>query len=271
MFLEAIPKLKKYTTGNFFLIAGSCVLESEDISLEIIETLTPICAALEIPFIFKASYKKANRTSIQSFTGIGDKAALSLLKKIGTEQQIPVLTDIHESDEAAMVAKYVDIIQIPAFLCRQTDLLVAAGKTNKPVNIKKGQFMSAASMKFSVEKIRSTGNMNVLLTERGSMHGMEDLIVDYRGIPVMKSFGVPVVMDVTHALQKPNQTSGVTGGTPEFAEIIAKAAIATGVDGLFIETHPKPARALSDGSTSIPLKKMKTMLEKLVRIRQALG
>lgn len=268
--IELIPKIKNTESGNFVLICGPCVVENEDICFEIGETMQRISSNLEIPYIFKASYKKANRTSVNSFKGIGDKEGLDILKKIGKELQVPILTDVHEVHEVNMASKSVDILQIPAYLCRQTELLIAAAKTGKFVNVKKGQFMSANSIGFSLEKVRSTGNMNVMVTERGSMFGMEDLIVDFRGIPIMKSFGAPVIFDVTHALQKPNQSSGVTGGTPEFAETMAKAAIAAGVDGLFFETHPKPSKALSDGSSSIPLKKMQSLLEKLVRLRRAL-
>ncbi|MBK9353974.1 MAG: 3-deoxy-8-phosphooctulonate synthase [Bacteroidetes bacterium] len=268
--LNLIPKIKNTDSGNFLLICGPCVVENEDICLEIGETMQNICNNLEIPFVFKASYKKANRTSINSFKGLGDKHGLDILKKIGKELQLPIITDVHEVQEVNLAAKSVDILQIPAYLCRQTELLIAAGQTGKFVNVKKGQFMSANSIGFSLEKIRSTGNMNVMVTERGSMFGMEDLVVDFRGIPIMKSFGAPVIFDVTHSLQKPNQSTGITGGTPEFAETMAKAAVAAGVDGLFIETHPKPSKALSDGTTSIPLKKMQGLLEKLVRLRKAL-
>lgn len=268
--INLIPKIKNTDSGNFFLVCGPCVVESEDICMEIAETVQKICNNLEIPFVFKASYKKANRTSISSFKGVGDKEALAILKIIGKELNVPVLTDVHEVGEVAMAAKVVDILQIPAYLCRQTELLVAVGQTGKFVNIKKGQFMSPSSIGFSIEKVRSTGNMQVMVTERGSMFGMEDLVVDFRGIPIMKSFGAPVIFDVTHSLQKPNQSSGITGGTPEFAETMAKAAVAAGVDGLFIETHPRPSKALSDGSTAIPLRKMQGILEKLVRLRKAL-
>jgi 2-dehydro-3-deoxyphosphooctonate aldolase (KDO 8-P synthase) len=268
--LNLIPKIKNTHSGNFILICGPCVVENEDICIEIGETMQNICNNLEIPFVFKASYKKANRTSINSFKGLGDRQGLEILKKIGKELQVPILTDVHEVHEVNLAAKSVDILQIPAYLCRQTELLIAAGQTGKFVNVKKGQFMSANSIGFSLEKIRSTGNMSVMVTERGSMFGMEDLVVDFRGIPIMKSFGAPVIFDVTHSLQKPNQSTGITGGTPEFAETMAKAAVASGVDGLFIETHPKPSKALSDGTTSIPLKKMQGLLEKLVRLRKAL-
>jgi 2-dehydro-3-deoxyphosphooctonate aldolase (KDO 8-P synthase) len=237
---------------------------------ETAETLIEICNELEIPLIFKSSYTKANRSSINSFTGIGDEKALQLLAEIKEKHQVPLVTDIHSEAEADMAAPYVDVLQIPAFLCRQTTLLVAAAKTNKIVNIKKGQFLSPEAMEFAVNKVVSAGNSKVMLTERGTTFGYQDLIVDYRGIPIMKSFGKPVIMDCTHALQQPNQPSGVTGGRPELIETIAKCAIAAGVDGLFIETHPNPARALSDGANMLPLHELKPLLQKLVRIRQAI-
>lgn len=269
MTLKNIPQLK-YTEGNnFFLMAGPCAIEGEEIALRIAERVVKITDKLQIPYIFKGSYRKANRSRIDSFTGIGDEKALRILQRVSREFGVPTVTDIHESDEAAMAAEYVDVLQIPAFLCRQTDLLAAAAKTGKTVNIKKGQFLSAASMKFAVDKVVDSGNNNVILTDRGNTFGYQDLIVDYRGIPEMKSFGIPVVMDCTHSLQQPNQTSGVTGGKPELIETIAKAAIAVGADGLFIETHPEPQNAKSDGANMLHLDYLEDLLAKLIRLRQA--
>ena len=255
---------------NFFLIAGPCVVESEAISLEIATKVKQACDQNGITFIFKASYRKANRSKVSSFTGIGNTEALEIIKGIGKAMDVLTLTDIHTAEEAFLAAEYVDILQIPAFLCRQTDLLIAAAQTGKIVNIKKGQFMSASSMQYAVEKVRDAGNMQVMLTERGSMFGYNDLVVDYRNIPIMKSFGVPVVLDVTHSLQQPNQSGGVTGGLPEMIETIAKAGIATGVDGLFIETHPEPLKALSDGANMLHLDKLPALLEKLVKIKKSI-
>jgi len=261
---------QQYNESNFFLIAGPCVVESEEIVMEIAEKVSATCRKLEIPYIFKASYRKANRTSADSFTGIGDEKALALIKKVGEKFSLPTTTDIHTAEEAAMAAKYVDILQIPAFLCRQTDLLVAAAKTGKIVNVKKGQFVSGPSMKFAVEKIKNAGNNKAGLIERGNTFGYQDLVVDYRNITWMKEINVPVIMDCTHALQQPNQTAGVTGGNPELIETIAKAAIATGADGLFIETHPNPAVAKSDGANMLKLDLLENLLEKLVRLRKAI-
>ena len=265
----SLDKLKHTDSGNFFLMAGPCAIEGEDIALRIAERIINISDKLEIPFIFKGSYRKANRSKGGSFTGIGDEKALKILEKIGKTFNVPTVTDIHESAEAAMAAAYVDVLQIPAFLCRQTDLLIAAAKTGKVVNVKKGQFLSAGSMKFVVEKIIESGNQKVILTDRGNTFGYQDLIVDYRGLPEMQSFGVPVVMDCTHSLQQPNQSSGVTGGKPELIETIAKAAIAVGADGLFIETHPDPANAKSDGANMLQLDLLEQLLVKLIRIRKA--
>jgi 2-dehydro-3-deoxyphosphooctonate aldolase (KDO 8-P synthase) len=262
---------QKYNDNNFFLIAGPCVVESEEIVMGIAEKVAGICAKLEIPYIFKASYRKANRTSTNSFTGIGDRNALELIKKVGERFSIPTTTDIHTAEEAAMAAEYVDVLQIPAFLCRQTDLLIAAAKTGKIVNVKKGQFLNGPSMKFAVEKINAAGNNKVGLIERGNSFGYTDLVVDYRNITWMKEIGVPVIMDCTHSLQQPNQAGGVTGGNPELIETIAKAAIATGADGLFIETHPNPAVAKSDGANMLRLDLLENLLEKLVRIRTAIN
>ena len=253
--------------GRFFLMAGPCVVEDENSPLHIAETLVKMTSRLGIPFIFKASYRKANRSRLDSFTGIGDEKALNVLAKVKETFGVPVVTDIHSVDEAAMAAEVADILQIPAFLCRQTDLLVAAAKTGKVVNIKKGQFLSGESMGFAVDKVRLSGNNQVMLTERGSMFGYQDLVVDFRNIPIMQGFGVPVVLDVTHSLQQPNQTSGVTGGKPEMIGMMAKAGVAIGVDGIFMETHPDPAHALSDGANMLPLDKAESLLEELIRIR----
>lgn len=265
-----IPKLKNTQSNNFFLMAGPCAIEGEEIALRIVEKIVRITDKLAIPYIFKGSYKKANRSRIDSFTGIGDEKALKILEKIGREFDIPTVTDIHESVEAEMAAAFVDVLQIPAFLCRQTDLLVAAAKTGKVVNVKKGQFLSAASMKFAVDKVIESGNNNVILTDRGNTFGYQDLIVDFRGIPEMRSFNVPVVMDCTHSLQQPNQVSGVTGGKPALIETIAKAAIAVGADGLFIETHPDPKNAKSDGANMLHLDLLEDLLVKLIRVREAI-
>jgi len=262
---------QEYDENNFFLIAGPCVVESEEIVMEVAGKVSVICRNLGIPYVFKASYRKANRTSAASFTGIGDEEALQLVQKVGKKYKLPVTSDIHAHEEAAIAAKYIDILQIPAFLCRQTDLLVAAAETGKIVNVKKGQFLSGASMKFAVEKIRQAGNNKVILTERGNTFGYQDLVVDYRNIPWMKVHGTPVVMDCTHSLQQPNQTSGVTGGNPELIGTIAKAAIATGADGLFIETHPDPATAKSDGANMLKLDLLEPLLQQLVALRKVVS
>ncbi|SDM31566.1 2-dehydro-3-deoxyphosphooctonate aldolase (KDO 8-P synthase) [Daejeonella rubra] len=269
--INNIPQIKHTQSGNFFLMAGPCVIESEEIALRIAERIVGITDKLEIPLIFKGSYRKANRSRLDSFTGIGDEKALKILNKVSREFGVPTVTDIHESHEAALAAEYVDVLQIPAFLCRQTDLLIAAALTGKAVNVKKGQFLSAGSMKFAVEKIQDSGNPNVILTDRGNTFGYQDIIVDYRGIPEMRSFGVPVVMDCTHSLQQPNQSSGVTGGKPALIETIAKAAIAVGADGLFIETHPDPANAKSDGANMLHLDLLEDLMVKLIRIRKAIS
>jgi 2-dehydro-3-deoxyphosphooctonate aldolase (KDO 8-P synthase) len=261
---------QQYSKNNFFLIAGPCITESEELVMEIAEKVSAICKRLEIPYIFKASYRKANRTSANSFTGIGDEASLKIIQKVGQTFSIPTTTDIHAHEEAAMAAAYVDVLQIPAFLCRQTDLLIAAAKTDKIINVKKGQFLSGPSMKFAVDKIKQASNDKVWLTDRGNTFGYQDLIVDYRNITWMKEIGVPVIMDCTHSLQQPNQTSGVTGGNPSLIETIAKAAVATGADGLFIETHPNPAEAKSDGANMLRLDLLEPLLEKLVRVRQSI-
>ena len=257
------------STNNFFLLAGPCVIEGEDMAMRIAEHVVKVTERLKIPYVFKGSYRKANRSRLDSFTGIGDEKALKVLAKVRDTFDVPVVTDIHTADEAEMAAHYVDVLQIPAFLCRQTDLLVAAARTGKVVNIKKGQFLSAGAMRFAAEKVVEAGNPNVMLTERGTTFGYQDLIVDYRGIPEMKSFGFPVVLDVTHSLQQPNQTSGVTGGMPQLIETVAKAGIAVGADGIFSETHEDPTVAKSDGANMLRLDLLEGLLEKLVRIREA--
>ena len=268
-FLKDLFAGQSYDESNFFLIAGPCVIEDEALLNTVASRVSSICRDLGIPYVFKASYRKANRTSSTSFTGIGDENGLSLLKKTGEKFSLPTTTDIHAADEAAMAADYADILQIPAFLCRQSDLLQAAGETGKVINIKKGQFISGEAMKFAVEKVRKTGNNKIILTERGTTFGYQDLVVDYRNIPLMQAHGVPVVMDCTHALQQPNQTSGVTGGNPQMIGTIAKAAVAAGVNGLFIETHPEPAKALSDGANMLQLDLLEDLLKQLIRIRKA--
>ena len=270
-FLKTLFQEQTYHQHSFFLMAGPCVVESEKGALEIASTISEICQKLQIPYVFKASYRKANRTSASSFTGIGDLKALEILQQIRAVYKVPVVTDIHTADEAKLAAPYVDILQIPAFLCRQTDLLMAAAETGKIVNIKKGQFLSGAAMRFAVEKITGTGNEKVLLTERGTTFGYQDLVVDFRNIPWMQEIGVPVVMDVTHALQQPNQTSGITGGNPQLIGTLAKAAIATGAEGLFIETHPDPSLAKSDGANMLPLNQLQSLLEQLIKIRKAIS
>lgn len=267
--MQTIFSTQQYPTNNFFLIAGPCITEGEAVVMEIAEQVVTLCHKLQIPYIFKASYRKANRTSASSFTGIGDELALKLIQKVGCTFGIPTTTDIHANEEAALAAAYVDVLQIPAFLCRQTDLLIAAANTGKIVNVKKGQFLSGPSMKFVVDKLVQAGNNKVWLTDRGNMFGYTDLVVDYRNITWMKEIGVPVIMDCTHSLQQPNQTTGITGGNPALIETIAKAAIATGADGLFIETHPRPHEAKSDGANMLALPLLQPLLEKLVRLRQA--
>lgn len=264
--------IKQFTNRpNFFLMAGPCVIEGEEMAMRIAGKIAEITARLQIPYIFKGSYRKANRSRIDSFTGIGDEKALKILRKVGETFQIPTVTDIHEAHEAAMAAPYADVLQIPAFLCRQTDLLIAAARTGKIVNIKKGQFLSPEAMRFTAQKVVDAGNPNVMLTERGTTFGYGDLVVDYRSIPRMQALGYPVVMDATHSLQQPNQASGVTGGQPALIETIAKAAIAVGADGLFIETHPTPSEAKSDGANMLPLNLLEDLLTKLIRIRQAIN
>jgi 2-dehydro-3-deoxyphosphooctonate aldolase (KDO 8-P synthase) len=268
-FVTGLFKQQQYNEKSFFLIAGPCVVESEELIMEVAEKVSAICKNLGVPYIFKASYRKANRTSANSFTGIGDETALQLVKKVGDTYKLPTTSDIHAHDEAAPAAKYIDVLQIPAFLCRQTDLLVAAAETGKIVNVKKGQFVSGEAMKFAVDKIQKAGNNKVMLTERGNTFGYQDLVVDYRNIPIMRAHNVPVIMDCTHSLQQPNQASGVTGGNPQLIGTIAKAAIAAGADGLFIETHPNPACALSDGANMLKLDLLEELLVALVKIRKA--
>lgn len=264
-----IPQLRHTDAGHFFLIAGPCAVEGEEVVMRTAEQLTALTDRLRIPFIFKSSYRKANRSRLDSFTGIGDEKALRILQKVSQTFGIPVTTDIHADEEAAMAAEYVEVLQIPAFLCRQTSLLVAAAQTGKVVSVKKGQFLSPEAMRFAVDKVTQSGNPRVILIERGVTFGYQDLVVDFRGIPVMQAFDVPVVLDCTHSLQQPNQSSGVTGGQPALIETIARAGVAVGVDGLFIETHPNPAEAKSDGANMLPLEGMEALLQRLLRIRQA--
>ena len=268
--IQNIPYIKNVNKNNFFLLAGPCVVENEEVVFEIAEKIIKISDELEIPFIFKGSYRKANRSRLDSFTGIGDIKALKILGKVRDQLKIPIVTDIHTEQDAAIAAEYVDILQIPAFLCRQTSLLVAAANTGKVVNIKKGQFLAPDSMKFAVNKVVESGNSNVMITDRGTMFGYQDMIVDYRGIPEMQSFGYPVILDITHSLQQPNQTSGVTGGKPELIETVARAGIAVGVDGIFIETHPDPANAKSDGANMLHLDYLEGLLSNLVKIRKTI-
>jgi len=269
-YLKKLFDGQDYDDNNFFLIAGPCVVESEELIFEVAEKVSTICKSLRIPYVFKSSYRKANRTSAASFTGIGDEEALQMIAKVGKQFSLPTVSDIHAHEEAAMAANYVDMLQIPAFLCRQTDLLIAAAETGKVVNIKKGQFVNGESMKFAAEKIRNAGNQQVILTERGNTFGYNDLVVDFRNIPVMQRHNVPVVMDCTHSLQQPNQSSGVTGGNPQMIGTIAKAAIATGADGLFIETHPNPSVAKSDGANMLQLDLLEPLLARLVEIRKVI-
>jgi len=266
-----IPGLKYGETGNFLLIAGPCVVESEDIVFRIAEQINKLSDKYHIPFIFKASYRKANRSKADSFTGIGDREALKILSDVGKKFDVPVITDIHNPDEAEMAAGYADVLQIPAFLCRQTDLLTAAARTGKWVNIKKGQFLSGSSMKFAVEKVREAGNDKIMLTDRGNMYGYQDIVVDFRNIPLMKQAGVPVIMDITHSLQQPNQEGGVSGGNPAMIETIGRAAISVGADGIFLETHPDPASAKSDGANMLHLSKLERLLIILTALRKTIN
>ena len=267
----SIEKLKYTDSGNFFLLAGPCVIEGRDMAFDIAGTLKEVSDKLKIPFIFKGSFKKANRSRIDSFTGIGDLKALEILKSVGEYFDIPVVTDIHTTEDAVMAKDFVDVLQIPAFLCRQTDLLVAAAKTGKVVNIKKGQFLAGEAMQFAAQKVVDAGNHRVMLTERGNSFGYSDLVVDYTNLPMMQSLGFPVVLDITHSLQRPNQTCGVTGGNPEMIETIARAGIAVGVDGIFMETHPQPEKAKSDGANMLNLAKTEQLLTHLVKIKQAIN
>lgn len=270
MDISLIPNIKHINSNNFFLLAGPCAIESEAMALRIAEKIITITDSLEIPFVFKGSFKKANRSRVDSFTGIGDEKALQILKKVSTAFNVPTVTDIHEVSDANKAAEYVDVLQIPAFLVRQTDLVVAAAKTGKVVNLKKGQFMSAESMQHAVKKVLDSGNNKVLITDRGTMFGYQDMIVDFRGIPTMKQYAT-TVLDVTHSLQQPNQSSGVTGGRPDMIETIARAGIATGVDGLFIETHFDPANAKSDGANMLHLDHLEKLLSNLVAIRKVIN
>ena len=270
MDLDKIPQLRHTQSGNFFLLAGPCAIEGEEMALRIAEEVVGITERLKIPYIFKGSFKKANRSRADSFTGIGDEKALKILRKVSETFQIPTVTDIHKESDAAMAAEYVDVLQIPAFLVRQTDLIVAAAETGKVVNLKKGQFMSPESMKHAVNKVTESGNEQAIITDRGTMFGYQDLIVDFRGVPVMRQYA-PLVLDVTHSLQQPNQASGVTGGRPELIGTMARAGIAAGVDGLFIETHFDPANAKSDGANMLPLDQMDRLMQRLTAIRNTLN
>lgn len=270
MNIKNIPNIKHIESGNFFLLAGPCAIEGEEMAFKIAERLVQITNDLKIPFVFKGSFKKANRSRIDSFSGIGDVKALEILQKVGQHFNVPTVTDIHESPDAALAAKYVDVLQIPAFLVRQTDLVVAAAKTGKVVNLKKGQFMSPESMKHAVQKVLDCNNENVMVTDRGTMFGYQDMIVDFRGIPTMQNYAT-TVLDITHSLQQPNQASGVTGGRPDLIETVAKAGIAVGVDGIFIETHFDPANAKSDGANMLHLDHFEDLMKKLVAIRQTIN
>lgn len=268
--MYTIPNLKHLDTGNFFLMAGPCVVEDETTPLRIAEKIAAITEKLQIPFVFKASYRKANRSRIDSFTGIGDDRALKVLQKVREQFDVPIITDIHTPQEAVKVAEYADILQIPAFLCRQTELLVAAAETGRTINIKKGQFLSPHAMKFAAQKVIDSGNSRVVLTERGTSFGYQDLLVDMRSIPIMKRTNLPVVLDITHSLQQPNQASGVTGGHPELIETIAKSGIAAGADGIFVETHTNPEEALSDGANMLHIDYLEGLLKKLQAVHRAI-
>ena len=267
---DYIPGIDISSFNNFFLFAGPCVVESRELVLKTADFVVKTARELDIPVVFKASYRKANRSRIDSFSGIGDEKALIILAEVKETFKVPVVTDIHNPAEAKMAAQYVDVLQIPAFLCRQTDLLVAAALTGKTVSVKKGQFLSPGAMQFAIQKVRDSGNSKVLITERGTMFGYHDLVVDYRGIAEMQSFGVPVILDTTHSLQQPNQQAGVTGGRPDMIETIARAGVAVGVDGIFIETHPDPSTAKSDGANMLPLGELKGLLSRLVQIRKTI-
>ena len=269
--IATIPYIKNTDSGNFFLFAGPCVVESEPLVFEVAKRVIEITDNLHIPYVFKASYRKANRSKKDSFMGIGDEKALEILAKVRQQLKVPIVTDIHTAEEAHLAAQYVDILQIPAFLCRQTDLLEAAAKTGKVVNIKKGQFLAPGAMKFAAQKVTDAGNPRVMLTERGTTFGYQDLLIDYRGIPEMQATGFPIILDITHSLQQPNQASGVTGGRPDLIETVAKAGIAVGVDGIFIETHPDPSKALSDGANMLKLDYLEDLLTKLTKIRSVIN
>ncbi|MFW5872350.1 MAG: 3-deoxy-8-phosphooctulonate synthase [bacterium] len=266
-----MPNIKHYDTSKFLLIAGPCVIEGEEITMKIAQRIKRVTDKLDIPFVFKSSYKKANRSRMDSFTGIGSLEGLRILEKIAKSLYVPVITDVHTPEEAKQAARFVEILQIPAFLCRQTDLLVASGETGKHVNIKKGQFLSPGSMKYAADKVVATGNKNILLTERGTTFGYQDLVVDYRGIIEMKKTGFPVILDVTHSLQQPNQEAGVTGGRPDLIETIAKAGIAVGIDGIFIETHPDPGNAKSDGANMLQLDLLEDLMKKMVLLKDTVN
>jgi 2-dehydro-3-deoxyphosphooctonate aldolase (KDO 8-P synthase) len=268
---EKIDNIKYLDSGNFFLMAGPCVVESEKIAFETAETILEVSEKLKIPFIYKSSFKKANRQRIDSFTGIGDEKALRILRTIGEALDVPVVTDIHNEDDACLTSQYVDILQIPAFLCRQTELLVAAAKTGRVVNIKKGQFVAPEAMKYAAQKVLDSGNKHVMLTERGTMFGYQDMIVDFRGIYEMKKLGFPVILDITHSLQQPNQPGGFSGGKPELIETIARAGVAIGIDGIFVETHPNPAEAKSDGANMLRLDLLEPLMKRLVEIQQTIN
>ncbi|MFO7671868.1 MAG: 3-deoxy-8-phosphooctulonate synthase [Bacteroidales bacterium] len=265
---DFIPSLKHSEGSPLLLLAGPCVVEGREMALNIAETVTKLCDRYRVPYVFKASYRKANRSRIDTFTGIGDLKALEILDEIRKNFGIPVITDVHSPEEANMAADYVDVLQVPAFLCRQTDLLVACAKTGKSVSIKKGQFLSPEAMQFAIDKVISSGNSKVMITERGTTFGYQDLVVDFRGIPVMQQMGVPVILDVTHSLQQPNQQSGVTGGIPKLIEHMARTGVAAGVDGIFLETHPQPSKALSDGANMLPLARLEPLIEQLIQLRE---
>ena len=269
MDLSSLPKISNANNNQFLLLAGPCAIEGEEMAMRIAEKIKSITDKLGIPFVFKGSFKKANRSRIDSFTGIGDEKALKILEKVGKTFEVPTVTDIHQREDAEKAAQYVDVLQIPAFLVRQTDLVVAAAKTGKFVSLKKGQFMSPESMQFAVQKVKDSGNNNAWITDRGAQFGYQDLVVDFRGIPTVQAFA-PAILDITHSLQQPNQSSGVTGGKPTMIETIAKAGVAIGVDGLFLETHPNPAKAKSDGANMLQLDKLEDLLTKLVKIRKAI-
>lgn len=267
MVINQIPQIRHTDSGNFFVFAGPCVIEGEDMAMRIAEHLVTVCERLHIPLVFKGSYRKANRSRIDSFSGIGDEKALKILQKVSQSFEVPTVTDFHSAEEASMAAEYVDVLQVPAFLCRQTDILIAAAKTGKVVNIKKGQFLAPEAMEHAVKKVKDSNNDKVIITDRGTMFGYYDLIVDYRGIPIMQQ-QAPVVLDITHSLQQPNQASGVTGGKPALIETIARAGVAVGVDGLFLETHFDPCNAKSDGANMLDLQLFEGLMQRLIRIRQ---